>query len=124
VIAKDNSIVVADSLSSRLIVYSYDGSNITVLSVINYLGRPLALAYSWESDTLLVATKDVINEHKFSDPAVIVNRYEVDPADSLINSLQISKYLLSFTTQNKNLYIYERGEHKINYLLTKIEITD
>jgi hypothetical protein len=70
---------------------------------------------------LVVATKDVINEHSYKNPASIVNKYEVDPSDSLIASLQTSKSHLSFTTLNKNFYIYERSEHKINYLLTKIE---
>lgn len=123
VIASDNTIIVADSLSSRLILFAYSPSNVvTVQGIIPYSGRPLALAFDADAQTLSVATKDVINEHNYKNPAIIVNKYEVDPSDGLIASLQTSKSHVAFTTLNKNLYIYERSQHKINYLLTKLEM--
>lgn len=112
----------ADSHSSRLFFFSFSVSNqVELLNVINYPGRPLAVAYSADANTLSVATKDIINEHDFSNPATIVHQYEVDTSDSLIVGLQVSKTLLSFTTLNKNIYIYERNQYKINYLLAKVE---
>ena len=122
VIASDNTIIVVDSLSSRLILFTYSLSNVvTVKGVIPYVGRPLALAFDTDAQTLSVATKDVINEHNYNNPASIVKKYEVDPSDALIASLQTSKSHVAFTTLNKNLYIYERNQHKINYLLIKLE---
>lgn len=93
----------------------------TVSGVVNYQGRPLAISYNSDADSLIVATKDIINEHSYQSLGNIINRYEVDGTDSLITEISASKSLLSFTTRNQNLYIYERKEHKINYLLTKIE---
>lgn len=76
VIASDNTIIVADSLSSRLILFSYSLSNVVaVKAVITYPGRPLALAFDADAQTLSVATKDVINEHNYNNPASIVNKY-------------------------------------------------
>lgn len=86
---------------------------------MNYQGRPLALAYDSHSDTLLVGTKEVINEHSYKSLETIVGKYEVDTADSLMLTLSATKTLVSYTTQNSNLYIYDRKDHKINYLLAK-----
>ena len=52
--------------------------------VINYQGRPLAISYNSDADSLIVATKDVINEHNYQSLGNIVNKYEVDTSDSLI----------------------------------------
>jgi hypothetical protein len=105
-----------------LVIFAYDLSNVvTVSGVVNYQGRPLAISYNSDADSLIVATKDIINEHSYQSLGNIINRYEVDGTDSLITEISASKSLLSFTTRNQNLYIYERKEHKINYLLTKIE---
>jgi hypothetical protein len=60
---------------------------VTVTKVVNYQGRPLALDYNAASDTLLVATKDIINEHSYQSLGAIVNKYEVDSTDCLIISL-------------------------------------
>jgi hypothetical protein len=110
VIGGDNSIIVADSLKSRLVFFSYSLSNVVSVSKsISYQGRPLALSYNAYADTLIVATKDVINEHNYQSLGTIVNKYEVDTSDSLIVDLTASEYLLSFTTKNQNLYVYERN---------------
>ncbi len=75
-ITTDKTIIVADSKNSRLIFYSFDlPSQITVLTVINYPGRPLALFYDHTTVTLFVGTKDSINEHLYSNPAKIINSY-------------------------------------------------
>lgn len=111
----------ADSWRSRIIYYRYTLDNeIEVTRVINFASRPLALAYAPTANTILVATKEAITEHNVINPTTIISKYEVDPADSLISSVQVSNGILAFTTKNKNLYIYERQQHKLNYLLTKV----
>lgn len=37
----------------------------------------------------------------------------------MISSVQVSNSLLAFTTQTNKIYLYERNEHKINYLLAR-----
>lgn len=106
-IGSDNSIIVADAGGSRLVIFGYDLANIvTVGGVVNYQGRPLAVSYNADADSLIVATRDIINEHNYQSLGTIVNRYEVDGTDSLITEVFASKSLLSFTTRNQNLYIY------------------
>ena len=46
----------------------------------------------------------------------------MDPTDNHITSLQVSDKILAFTTKQNNLFLYQRGEHKINYLLKKVVI--
>jgi len=107
VISNDNTIIVADSAQSRLIFFEYTASNdVIVKNVKSVQSRPLALAYSSSRNTLLVATKDFITEHKTSDPDTILIKYQVDQSDSLISKLEVSNSFLAFSTQNKNLYIY------------------
>lgn len=122
-VAGDNSIVVADSLNSRLVFFDFSVFNqVTVSKIVAYQGRPLALTFNPDANSLLVATKDVINEHDYKSLGTILNTYEIDPSDSLISGLSSSKFLVSFTTQNNNMYIYERKEHKMNYILDKVVI--
>lgn len=84
-IGSDNSIIVADSLGSRLIFFTYSLENIVSVSkVVIYQGRPLAISYNSDADSLLVATKDIINEHNYQSLGNIVNKYEVDSSDCLI----------------------------------------
>ncbi len=121
IITTDKTIIVADSQNSRLVFYSFDlPSQVTALTVINYPGRPLALFYDHSTISLFVGTKDSINEHLYSDPAKILNSYELDPTDSLLTNIQVSKKFVAFTTQLNNYYIYERGQTKINYVLSMI----
>lgn len=121
-ITTDKTIVVADSKNSRLVFYSFDLPNqVGVLTTINYPGRPLALFYDHTTISLFVGTKDSINEHLYSNPDKIINIYEVDPTDSLLTSIQVSKKFVAFRTQNNNFYMYERGQTKINYVLTMFQ---
>ena len=85
--------------------------------------NPLALAYTAEG-SLFVATRERINEHDASDPSKIRSTYELDQADNLVTSLQVSSNLVAFTTRSKNMFLYQRKEHKINYLLAKEAIND
>ena len=67
----------------------------------------MALAYT-EDDHLFVATRQAINEHDASDPSKLISSYEVDPSDNKIKSLQVSDLLVSFTTESKHMFIYQR----------------
>ena len=122
IITTDKTIVVADSKNSRLVFYAFILPNqVGVLTVINYPGRPLVLFYDHNTVSLFVGTKDAINEHLYSNPEKIFNTYEVDPTDSLLTNIQVSNKFVAFTTQNNNYYIYERGQTKINYVLSMLQ---
>lgn len=96
-------------------------NDVTVRKVKNLNEKPLSLAYDANKNTLLVATRGGITEYK-STSDIAVAKYEVDPTDALITNVKVSGSLVAFSTKNKNLYIYERNQYKINYLLTKQDI--
>ena len=119
---KNNQIIVADSRIPRLIMYSYNLANeVTVKTVFNLPSKPLSLTYNKDQHTILVATRTEITEYK-ADTMAIVNVYEVDQGDSIITKVLVSEKLLIYTTKNNNLFIYERYEKKINYLLDRVKL--
>ncbi len=51
---------------------------------------------------------------------MLLGTYETDPKDNEITRLQASSKLVAFTTKNNNMFLYERNQHKINYLLDRV----
>ncbi len=59
-----------------MVFFGYDLSNVvSVSNVVNYQGRPLAVSYNADADSLIVATKDIINEHNYKSLGTIINQY-------------------------------------------------
>lgn len=121
VITKDNQIIVADRAISRLIFFEYTVFNeVKVSKLVGLALKPLALAYNKRGNSLLVATRESINEHDASDPSILIGKYETDPSDNQITRLEVSEKIVAFTTKNDNMFLYQRNEQKINYLLDRV----
>lgn len=118
IITPDSTIILSDTAQSRLVFIEYTLYNDIIIKKVKPItGKPLALTYDTKSNTLLVATKETIIEYKGSDFETIVGSYEVDQSDNLIDNIQVSSLFVIYITKNRNLFVYERQEHKVNYLL-------
>lgn len=82
--------------------------------------KPLSLAYNKKGNTIFVATRESVNEHDATDPSILIGKYETDPTDNLITRLEVNDKIIAFTTKNDKMFLYQRNEHKINYLLDRV----
>ena len=89
VIDSDN-IILAEKQSKSILSFSYSLANEIILESVKKLSStPLSLVYS-QSKTLFVATSAVITEYANAQLTEEVTRYEVDPQDDHLTSLQVS----------------------------------